>query len=115
MLKVTFTERGDKLSLRLKGHAGYAEYGKDIVCASASILAYTVSSFVIEAEQRGDLLEDAEIRLESADTVIECKPTEDAYEGIRHMYLFATLGFSLLAETYPRYVELITDAEALKP
>lgn len=115
MLKVTFTERGDKLSLRLKGHAGYAEIGKDIVCSSASILAYTVASFVIEAEQRGDLFEDAEIRLESGDTVIECKPTEDAYEGIRHMYLFATIGYSILAETYPRFVELITDAEALKP
>jgi uncharacterized protein YsxB (DUF464 family) len=115
MLKVSYTREGQKFSIRLEGHAGYAEVGKDIVCSSASILAYTVASYVIEAEKRGDLLSEAEIRLESGDTVIECKPTEDAYEGVRHMYLFATLGYSLLAETYPRYVELITDAEALKP
>lgn len=29
-------------SLRLSGHAGFAEKGKDIVCAAASILAYTL-------------------------------------------------------------------------
>lgn len=115
MLKVTFTEKGEKLSLRLEGHAGYAEIGKDIVCSSASILAYTVASFVIEAEQRGDLLTEAEIRLDSGDTLIECEPREEAYEAVLHMYYFSTIGYSLLAETYPQYVEFITDAEALKP
>ena len=114
MLKVTFTDKGEKLSLRLEGHAGHAEIGKDIVCSSASILAYTVASFVIEAEQRGDLLTEAEIRLDSGDTLIECEPSEEAYEAVRYMYLFATIGYSLLAETYPQYVEFITDAEALK-
>ena len=34
MIKIKYT----KDSLELTGHAGYAEYGKDIVCASVSTL-----------------------------------------------------------------------------
>ena len=112
MLQVTFKEEGRKLSLRLEGHAGYAEMGKDIVCSSASILAYTVAAFVMEAERKGDLESPSEIRLDSGDTLISCEPSEDIYDGVHHMYLFAKIGYALLAQDYPQYVELITDAEA---
>jgi uncharacterized protein YsxB (DUF464 family) len=107
MIKVTFTESGKKLSLRLEGHAGYAEIGKDIVCASASILAYTVAQFVMEAEHKGDLTAPAEIKLESGDTVISCEPTDDIFYGMQAMFLFAKTGYALLEHNYPQYVRLI--------
>ncbi len=106
MLKATFTERGKILSLRIDGHAGYAEVGKDIVCASASILAYTVTQFVMEAENKGDLASPAEIRLDSGDTVISCEPTEDAVSALQSVYSFAKMGYALLAHNYPQYVQL---------
>ena len=65
MIKVTFTESDNKPSLRLEGHAGYAEHGKDIVCASASILAYTVAQYVKYEDEHGTLKAPAEIKLES--------------------------------------------------
>ena len=105
MITVTFTEEGNKLSLRLEGHAGYAEIGKDIVCASASILAYTVAQFVMEAEHQGDL-ESAEIRMDSGDTLISCEPTEDISLGMQNMYQFAKMGYALLQHNYPQYVRL---------
>ena len=106
MLKVTFTEKGNKLSLRIDGHAGYAEVGKDIVCASASILAYTVAQFVTVAEHNGYLVSPAEIKLDSGDTVITCEPTEGAALSIQDAYSFAQMGYSLLAHNYPQYVQL---------
>ena len=106
MLKATFTERGKILSLRIDGHAGYAEVGKDIVCSSASILAYTVAQFVMEAENKGDLVSPAEIRLDSGDTVISCEPTEDAVSALQSVYSFAKMGYALLAHNYPQYVQL---------
>lgn len=109
MIVVTLTERGKNLSLRLEGHAGYAEHGKDIVCASASILAYTTAQFVMEAEHSGDLESPAEIRLESGDTIISCEPSEGTWLAIQNVFLFAKMGYALLAHNYPQYVSLHTD------
>ena len=108
MIKVTFTESGEKLSLRLEGHAGYAEIGNDIVCASASILAYTTAHCVKVAEQNGDLVSPAEIRLDSGDTLFSCEPTEDTWLTIQDLYFFAKMGYTLLAQNYPQYVRLNT-------
>ena len=107
MVNVTFTESGKILSLRLEGHAGYADIGKDIVCASCSILAYTVAQFVMEAENKGDLASPPQIDLESGNTTISCEPTEAVLNGMRDMYSFAKLGYTLLAHNYPQYVRLM--------
>ena len=110
MLKVTLLTEGEKLSLRLEGHAGYAEPDKDIVCASASILAYTVAHNVDLLDRFNAFKESAVIRLESGDAEITCVPTK-ASKHIRDTYLFAGTGFCILAQNYPQYVELITDVE----
>ena len=106
MLKVTFKEEEGKLTLELEGHAGQAEIGQDIVCASASILAYTVAQFVKDAFARGDLKSPPEIKLESGDAFISCEPTDDILFGMQDCYLFAELGYHILAYNYPQYVEL---------
>lgn len=106
MINVTFTEEGNKLSLRLEGHAGYAEIGKDIICSSASILAYTVAQYVLEAEHRGET-DACEVRLESGKSIIYCEPKGDALKEIEKMYSFAKRGYQLLANTYPQYVRLM--------
>lgn len=94
-MRVTFAQKGKSLSLRMEGHAGYAEHGKDIVCASASILAYTLASVVrsLDAE--------AIIDMSSGRTVIEseCEEAEKAFR-------FAGEGYALLAKNYPKYVRL---------
>ena len=106
MITVSFTQEGDKLSLRLEGHAGYAEIGKDIVCASATILAYTVAQFVTEAEGKGDLLSSPQVQLERGDTIISCEPNDGAFYAIRNAYLYAVLGYQILEHNYPQYVRL---------
>jgi len=103
MIKVTFTESPEKISLRVEGHAGYAEHGEDIVCASASILAYTLASIV-------DSFDDVEsvIDLTSGDTTIECEcKDEETYRKVANAYHYTQVGYALLAHNYPQYVRLM--------
>ena len=106
MLKVIFEQKDNKLTLKLKGHAGQANIGQDIVCASCSILAYTVAQFVKEAETSGYLKSPAEIKMESGDSVISCEPVDDMLIDMQNVYLFAEKGYHLLAHNYPQFVEL---------
>ena len=106
MLKVIFKQKGNNLTLKLEGHAGQADIGHDIVCASASILAYTVAQFVKEAEANGYLKSSAEISLESGDAVVSCRPIDDMLIDMQNIYLFAEKGYHLLAHNYPQFVEL---------
>lgn len=72
----------------IKGHAGYAPAGQDIVCAAASILALTLA----------DICEGAEIK------------REDGHMSIRGgdpaAVMFAARGYKLLSEAYPEFVEV---------
>ena len=43
MIQVTYNEIDDEMILRAEGHAGYAEKGKDIVCAAVSVLMQTLA------------------------------------------------------------------------
>lgn len=43
MIQVTYNEVEDAMILRAEGHAGYAEKGKDIVCAAVSVLMQTLA------------------------------------------------------------------------
>ena len=103
MLKVTFTESGKKLSLRLEGHAGYAEIGKDIVCASASILAYTLASIVDSFDEIEPVID-----LTSGNTTIECECKDDeTYIKVANAYHYTKIGYALLEHNYPQYVRLM--------
>jgi uncharacterized protein YsxB (DUF464 family) len=103
MIKVTFTESGQKLSLRVEGHAGYAEHGKDIICASASILANTLAAIILEIDEV-----DAIVDLTSGDATIECKCKDDAtYRIVANAFRYTKIGYELLEHTYPQYVRLM--------
>ena len=106
MLKVTFTEKGDMLTLKLDGHAGQADVGHDIICSSCSILAYTVAQLVSNAKGMNELKSIPEIKLEVGEGIVSCEPTDKAYTAIKSAYLFAEVGFMLLAHNFPQFVEL---------
>ena len=57
MVRAEFFTNKDSgsITLKLSGHAGQAEHDKDIVCAAASILAYTVAQTLqFQYEEGGD-------------------------------------------------------------
>ena len=115
MLTVSFNFDRDKreASLCIKGHAGQAKIGQDIVCASASILAYTVAQIIKAMDSHKDLEETPTINLEHGDGIVSCRAKDDyLYSEVLHTFFVAQTGYTLLAHNYPQYVQIITDGEA---
>ena len=114
MIKVKYAYDRDKreCSLTVKGHAGQADIGHDIVCASASILAYAIAQIIKAMEHHGDLVETPTIILESGDATIVCRAKDDYLFSEMMQYFFTVrTGYALLERSYPQFVEFI-DAEA---
>ena len=82
MISVTYEPGIPRLTLT--GHAEHAPRGRDIVCAAASILAYTLTAGGAEAEE----LRGGGLRLTG---------------GRRDLELIAG-GYRLLAENYPQNI-----------
>jgi uncharacterized protein YsxB (DUF464 family) len=87
----------------IKGHAGYAEHGKDIVCAGVSAIAYTAL---------GALQELAGIRnFTEKSGSIECKIPKDISQDAKFkagIILDAmTIGFKQIEQEYGDFVSVI--------
>ena len=100
------------ITLKLTGHAGQAEVGKDIVCSAASILAYTVAQALQFMYEEGNLKKKPHIKLEKGDTIIVAKPNEESYAEALHTFFVAQVGYHLLSHNYPQYVTLSSFGEA---
>ena len=102
--KLTVNEINKSLSLEVKGHAGQAEYGHDIICASASILMYTVAQIVTDTTVKGQAV--SVIDINEGDAIVSCNcKTKKAYADVLGAYYMAMVGYQLLAHNYPQYVE----------
>lgn len=103
MLTIKIHTGEDGCLLSLAGHAGAGKKGSDIVCAAASILAYTGAASVRQLYRAGKLSKAPVIRLSPGDARIEIFDGGQAGEQ-----LFDTLqtGFALLAAKYPNHVKL---------
>lgn len=75
--------------ITVRGHAGYAEPGKDIVCAAVSIL---VATFINVCD--ADIIEDEQDYME-----LEWKEGTDT--------AFFMTGLELVQNTYPGYIKII--------
>jgi len=82
--------------MEIRGHAGYAEHGRDIVCAAVSAIAYAL---VGHLRNHTVLLE--EPCIEPGELVIHARAngqTEPAFE-------MAFTGFMMISEQYPQFVD----------
>ena len=113
MIKAYFErEEGKFLSLRVDGHAGQAEIGKDIVCSAASILAYTVAQTITQMHKQGWLKKKPHIKLKEGKGVVTCVPKAEYYEECLMAFFVAEMGYVLLEKNYPQYVALEPFGEA---
>ena len=114
MVKAEFFTNKDagSITLKLTGHAGQAESGKDIVCSACSILAYTVAQALQFMYEEGNLQKKPHLKLEEGDTIIVAKPKTESYTEALHTFFVAQVGYHLLAHSYPQYVTLSSFGEA---
>lgn len=108
MIKAKFSidESKSKVTLKVKGHAGAAEVGQDIVCASASILAYTLAQNIEFAHTYGKLKSKPTIKFNEGDCTISCRYKDESLPEVVHAFLVIQTGYALLSHNYPTFVEL---------
>ncbi len=90
----------------VKGHAGFAELGKDPVCAGASVLAMTVAQCAEDMYGYGKLQKKPAIMIRNGRVRVVVKPEPEYYHEALHLYWIAYTGMRLLAESYPENMEL---------
>ena len=101
MIEITFNPK--KLELSVKGHAGQAEKGKDIVCSAVSILFYTLCQAIADSEE---MLEEApKFTIEDGNGTISCKPKKTYLATIQRTYWTVLTGLELLTNEYKDYVK----------
>ena len=100
---ITVTYHRDHNKVEVTGHAHSGEAGHDLVCASASILVYTIASFAkntYKAMQSKKL----EIKLKEVYAVVGCNAKAPYKAAITLVFDAMCGGFELLARNYPLYV-----------
>lgn len=90
------------LSLTLKGHSGYAESGKDIVCAGISSLFFALHRSLHE---RG-FMSFADLNNPEGYAQIRAYPSAEERHTCVVMFETVVTGFELLAQNYPDYVNI---------
>ncbi len=90
--------------LDIRGHAEYAPYGKDIVCAAVSALSQTLAMWLSEY---APCMEEAP-RIDTGEgLLIQCSPKPVWRCEIMLLYQFVIKGMQRIAAEYPRNVEIV--------
>jgi len=87
--------RPEKTKVTLRGHAGSAEHGHDLICAAVSALVLTLAYNVADFPQ-------PKLWLDPGDTQLACPAAAEAVQAFDCIWK----GFQLLAELYPEYIQI---------
>lgn len=98
MIKVIYHRDLNRVSV--VGHAMSAEKGQDLVCASASILVYTLASFVKNMKD-AEQVYNPTVELKEGDALICCSPPNKFKKSVTLVFDSLCAGFELLARDYP--------------
>ena len=98
--------------IAVRGHAGSAEEGKDLVCAAVSALVLTAAANVRRMEDKGCTYSTA-VTVDKGDAELAVNPK--AYFRLSIMQILDAIcaGFEVLSREYPEYVRYeVHQAEA---
>ena len=110
--KVSVDRDKRECSLTVKGHAGQADIGQDVVCASASILAFTAAQVLKTMYEGGEFMDHPTLDLDNGDATVSCCVDDDTtFMQVLQTFFTIAMGYRLLAHNYPQYVELTYDGE----
>ena len=101
MIEVIYYRKYNRLTVT--GHAGAADPGQDLVCASASILAYTLAGNVANMADAGQVREPV-MNMEAGNTQISCNPRHNLKSVVTVVFDTVCVGFAMLAHDYPQYI-----------
>jgi uncharacterized protein YsxB (DUF464 family) len=107
MVKINFwkVDNGN-ICMKVKGHANAAPYGEDLICASASMLVYTVAQAMTFYYEQGFLKGKPKIKIREGKASVHAIPKEEYYAETLHSFWVAQCGAHVLAKNYPEYVSM---------
>jgi uncharacterized protein YsxB (DUF464 family) len=94
--------------LSLKGHAGYAERGKDIVCAGISALTLNLSN-ILDKMAAEEMVEVSQLAGDGR-LYIQVIPQWQYEEEVTKIFDYTINGLKLIAGQYPEYVRIKKDS-----
>ena len=99
MTTVRIEETQKQITIHLKGHAEYDGTGRDIVCASCSVLIQSLVNALCVMGIRNKWQQgDGEVKL-----------TFEKAAGWKGAYTVAVTGYRMLADSYPKNVKMIIE------
>lgn len=98
MIKVIYHRDLNRVSVT--GHAQSGEVGHDLVCASASILVYTLAAVVQNMKQAKQVYNPT-TELKEGDALISCDPPTKYKNSVTLVFDSICGGFDILAKNYP--------------
>ena len=108
MVKIHFWQDKENGSIHMKvrGHANTAPKGEDLVCASASMLVYTVAQAMMFYNGQGYLKAKPKIKMREGKASICVVPKEEYHAETLHTFWVAQCGAHVLSKNYPEHVSL---------
>jgi uncharacterized protein YsxB (DUF464 family) len=106
VIKAKFKAEDGRITMTMRGHSGAAERGKDLVCAAASMLAFTVSQDIIDQCNAGNLQEHPDMHVSPGKVEISVIPKEDNYAEILHTFFIIQKGLLVLQANHPKFVKV---------
>lgn len=98
MIKVINDREHNRITV--EGHAYSGEAGHDLICASASILLYTIAATVDRMKASG-LIKDAEVDIKVGEGTVSYDPNGSHNMIIRAVLDSICFGYEILADTHP--------------
>ena len=98
MIKVTYHR--DLNRVTVEGHARSGEVGHDLVCASASILVYSLAAFVENMKAAGQTRYPT-IELNEGNALVACNAPNKYKSSVMIAFDAICGGYELLARDYP--------------
>lgn len=100
-----------RFALFARGHADYAPYGQDVVCAGVSALIYALAGTVLEMEDEGLFARVPFVKMSPGKACIVAWSGERSLERVKGAFQTVEAGLSLIAGDYPENLRLkIQDA-----
>jgi len=92
------------LTLTVKGHAQSAEAGKDLICAAASILVYTLAGNVAQLSADKKQVRRPVVKIKEGNSEISCDPVHGMRSIVTVIFDSICSGFDVLQQRYPDFV-----------
>lgn len=113
MTKVQYSLKNGTHRLSVKGHSGYAERGRDIVCAGVSTLTQALAATL--SANRGSLLSlDIESDESAASITIAASPITGCESYVSALFSMTLHGMELLSSVYPENVNLNVNLKTIE-